>query len=340
MAVPAEDQRDWDFAATHGLSVVRTVAPPTGWEGEAYTGDGPKVNSGFMDGMTVTEAKSAAIGWLEASGVGEQRVNYRLRDWLISRQRYWGCPIPVVHCPTCGLVPVPEGDLPVLLPDDVELSSTGESPLARHPTFTSTTCGRCGGEARRETDTMDTFVDSSWYFLRMCDPWTPGAPFDTVVAAHWMPVDTYIGGVTHAIMHLLYARFFTRALVDLGFAPEVAREPFSRLFTQGMIRMGGRAMSKSRGNVVSPERYFETVGADALRVFHLSVGPPADDVDWTAQTEELIEGSARWLARVWRLGTGTLGSGAAGSSAPSGTGQPGTGQPEPGEADLAVNRSV
>ncbi len=309
MAVPAEDQRDWDFAAAYDLPVVRTVAPPQAWEGEAYIGDGVKINSSFMDGMTVTEARAEAIEWLERTGFGTRKVNYRLRDWLISRQRYWGCPIPVVYCERCGVVPVPEDELPVMLPDDVEFAPTGEPPLASCPEFVKALCPRCGGPARRETDTMDTFVDSSWYFLRMCDlpqgaPAPPTAPFDPAAVARWMPVDTYIGGVTHAIMHLLYARFFTRVLGDLDFAPAALREPFGRLFTQGMIRMGGRAMSKSKGNVVAPERYFDSVGADALRVFHLSVGPPADDVDWTSQTDELIEGCARWLGRVWRLAVG------------------------------------
>ncbi|MGH9073994.1 MAG: class I tRNA ligase family protein, partial [Acidimicrobiales bacterium] len=332
MAVPAEDQRDWDFAVAHGLPVVRTVAPPEGWEGEAYTGDGPKVNSSFMDGLSVVEAKAAAIDWLERAGLGVRKVNYRLRDWLISRQRYWGCPIPVLYCAGCGVVAVPESQLPVLLPDDVDFLATGESPLARCKGFVEAVCPRCGGPARRETDTMDTFVDSSWYFLRMCDLPVGDAersavPFAPAVAAHWMPVDTYIGGVTHAIMHLLYARFFTRALGELGFAPPDLDEPFRRLFTQGMIRMGGRAMSKSRGNVVSPSTYFDSVGADALRVFHLSVGPPADDVDWTAQTDELIEGCSRWLGRVWRLAIGA----AAGA---------GAADRQPAAADLTLTRAT
>jgi leucyl-tRNA synthetase len=304
MAVPAEDQRDWDFAIAHGLPIVRTTEPPEGWEGEAYAGDGPKINSGFLDGLPVDAAKEAALSWLEEHEVGRRRVNYRLRDWLVSRQRYWGCPIPVVHCRRCGVVAVPRDQLPVLAPDDVEFLPTGESPLAKHPGFRFTVCPSCGGEAERETDTLDTFVDSSWYFLRFCDPWCDSAPFDPAVARCWMPVDDYIGGITHAILHLLYARFFTKALCDVGLAPGLGREPFARLFTQGMIRLGGSAMSKSKGNIVRPSVYVDSVGADALRLFHLFVGPPADDVDWSEQTDEVIEGCFRYLARLWRLALG------------------------------------
>ena len=306
MAVPAEDQRDWDFAQAHGLDVVRTVAPPDGWDGQAYSGDGPKINSGFLDGMEVEAAKAAAIDALEAKGQGRRSVKYRLRDWLVSRQRYWGCPIPVIYCDACGTMPVPDEDLPVLAPDDVEFLPTGESPLAKDDSFRLVDCPRCGGQARRETDTLDTFVDSSWYFLRFCDPANPDIPFDPELARHWMPVDQYIGGITHAILHLLYARFYTKALGDVGLAPGLGREPFQRLFTQGMIRLGGRAMSKSKGNVVAPSAYFDRVGADALRLFHLFVGPPAEDVDWTDQTDEVINGCARYLARVWRLGLGEV----------------------------------
>jgi len=219
----------------------------------------------------------------------------------VSRQRYWGCPIPVVHCPTHGIVGVPESELPVLAPDDVEFLPTGESPLARNEGFRRTICPVCGGPAERETDTMDTFVDSSWYFLRFCDPWATDRPFDPAAARRFMPVDQYIGGIEHAILHLLYARFYTKALIDVGLAEGVGREPFSRLFTQGMIRMDGTKMSKSKGNLVAPAKYLEGVGADALRLFHLFVGPPADDVDWTAQTDEVIEGCGRFLDRVWRL---------------------------------------
>ena len=306
MAVPGEDQRDWDFAEAYDLPIVRTVQPPEGWDGKAYTGDGPAINSQWLDGLTKDDAITTTLGWLEAQGIGERRVNYRLRDWLLSRQRFWGCPIPVVYCPEHGAVPVPDDQLPVLAPDDVEFRPTGESPLRFHDGFLRTTCPLCGQPATRETDTMDTFVDSSWYYLRFADPHNTEAPFDPAVVAHWLPVDQYIGGIEHAILHLMYARFFTKALADLGVAPKELREPFARLFTQGMIRMGGSKMSKSKGNLVAPAKYFDTVGADALRLFHLFVGPPADDVDWSEQTDEVIEGCARFLNRVWRLASGEV----------------------------------
>lgn len=307
MAVPAEDQRDWDFARAYDLPIVRTVQPPADWDGEAYTGDGPRINSAWLDGLTDTaEAKAKAIEWLETEGLGRRTVNYRLRDWLLSRQRYWGCPIPVIHCPHDGIVKVPEDQLPVLLPDDVEFRPTGESPLRYHPDFLHVVCPKCGGPAERETDTMDTFVDSSWYFLRFCNPWTTEAPIDMDAARRWMPVDQYIGGIEHAILHLLYARFYTRALGDLGLSPTEIREPFARLFTQGMITMDGSKMSKSKGNLISPEKYFDTVGADSLRLFHLFVGPPGDDFDWGSQTDQMIEGCHRFLGRLWRLATGAV----------------------------------
>ncbi len=303
MAVPGQDQRDWDFATAYGLPIVRTVAPPEGWEGEAYLGDGPAINSEWLDGLPVPEAKARAIEWLEEEGVGRRAVNFRLRDWLLSRQRYWGCPIPVIHCPNDGIVPVPEDELPILLPDDVEFRPTGESPLRYHDGFLHTTCPKCGGPAERETDTMDTFVDSSWYFERFCNPWTTDAPVDKAAAAHWMPVDQYIGGIEHAILHLLYARFYTRALADVGLAPAKDREPFARLFTQGMITLDGSKMSKSKGNLIEPEHYFQSVGADSLRLFHLFVGPPADDFEWSTQSDQMMEGCHRFLGRVWRLAT-------------------------------------
>ncbi len=254
----------------------------------------------------MVEAKARAIEWLESKGIGNRTVNYRLRDWLVSRQRYWGCPIPVVHCPSCGIVPVPDEELPVLAPDDVEFLPTGKSPLALHDGFLHTTCPKCGEPAERETDTMDTFVDSSWYFLRFCDPFHEDKPFDAAEARHWMPVDHYIGGIEHAILHLLYARFYTRVLVDLGIATGIPREPFARYFAQGMIRMDGTKMSKSKGNLIAPSSYYESVGADALRLFHLFVGPPADDFDWTEQTDQIIDGNARFLDRLWRLASGEL----------------------------------
>jgi leucyl-tRNA synthetase len=298
MAVPGEDQRDWDFAVAHGLPIVRTVQPPDGWEGQAYTGDGPAINSRWLDGLGKEEAVAKAIDWLEAEGVGVRTVNYRLRDWLLSRQRFWGCPIPVVYCADHGAVPVPDDELPVLAPDDVEFRPTGESPLKFHQGFLNTTCPVCGAPATRETDTMDTFVDSSWYFLRFTDPGNDTAPFDPAVAAHWMPVDQYIGGIEHAILHLMYARFFTKALADLGVAPKDLREPFARLFTQGMVRLGGTRMSKSKGNLVSPQEAVDSVGADALRLAHLFVAPPTDDVDWEGVS---LEGTSRFLHRLWRL---------------------------------------
>ena len=306
MAVPAEDERDWAFATLHGLPIVRTVQPPEDWEangGGAYTGDGAKINSEFLDGLDIATAKARAIDWLEERGIGERKVNYRLRDWLVSRQRFWGCPIPAVYCEAHGVVPVPEDQLPVVAPDDVEFLPTGQSPLALHEGFLHTTCPVCGGPARRETDTMDTFVDSSWYFLRFCDPWSTDRPFDPAAAQHFMPVDQYIGGIEHAILHLLYARFFTRALIEVGLAPGVGPEPFKHYLAQGMIRMDGTKMSKSKGNLIAPEHYFETVGADALRLFHLFVGPPFDDMDWSDQTDQVIEGCGRYLDRLWRTAT-------------------------------------
>ena len=307
MAVPAEDERDFAFATAYGLPIIRTTEPKEGLApdfNQAYTDDGFKVNSGFLDGLDVPTAKAKAIAWLETEAKGEGTVNYRLRDWLVSRQRFWGCPIPIINCPSCGVVPVPAEELPVVAPDDVEFTPSGKSPLATHEGFVNTTCPNCGGPATRETDTMDTFVDSSWYFLRFCDPFTEGVPFSPEAVRHWMPVDQYIGGIEHAILHLLYARFFTKAIIDVGLAPGMEREPFRRLFTQGMIRMDGSKMSKSKGNLVAPTKYYESVGADGLRLFHLFVGPPADDFDWTDQTDSVIDGCGRFLERLYRLATG------------------------------------
>ncbi len=298
MAVPGQDQRDWDFATAYGLDIIRTVQPPDDFDGEAYTGDGPAINSQWLDGLEVAEAKARAIEWLESEGIGSGRVNFRLRDWLLSRQRFWGCPIPIVYCENCGETPVPPEDLPILAPDDVEFMPTGQSPLTLHEGFLNVTCPGCGGPARRETDTMDTFVDSSWYFLRFADPDNTSAPFDVDAVDRWLPVDQYIGGVEHAILHLMYARFYTKALADLGIAPKELREPFQRLFTQGMVRKDGDKMSKSKGNVVAPEAIIDAQGADTLRLAHLQVKPPAEDVDW----EDMgLEGCSRFLNRVWRL---------------------------------------
>ena len=285
---------------------MRTVQPPEDWDangGGAYSGDGVKINSGFLDGLDIATAKARAIDWLEEQGVGERKVNYRLRDWLVSRQRFWGCPIPAVYCEEHGVVPVPEDQLPIVAPDDVEFLPTGQSPLSLHEGFLHTTCPIDGGPARRETDTMDTFVDSSWYFLRFTDPWNTEQPFAPLAAQRFMPVDQYIGGIEHAILHLLYARFYTRALIDVGLAPGIDREPFRHYLAQGMIRMDGTKMSKSKGNLIAPEHYFDTVGADALRLFHLFVGPPFDDMDWSEQTEQVIEGCGRFFDRLWRTCT-------------------------------------
>src|SRR3954447_17088542 len=219
MAVPGQDQRDWDFAKVYGLPILRTVQPPDDFDGEAYVGDGPAINSEWLDGLHKADAIAKAIEWLEERGIGKRTVNFRLRDWLLSRQRFWGCPIPIVYCPDHGAVPVPEDELPVVAPDDVEFRPTGESPLRFHEGFLHTTCPLCDGPAVRETDTMDTFVDSSWYFLRFCDPWNADMPFSKSAVERWMPVDQYIGGVEHAILHLMYARFFTKALADLDIAP-------------------------------------------------------------------------------------------------------------------------
>ncbi len=303
MAVPGEDERDFAFAKAHNLPIIKTTTPPDGFEDMPYSGPGIKINSDFLNGLDVEEAKQKAIRWLKENHIGDGSVQYRLRDWLISRQRYWGCPIPVVYCEKDGMVAVSDDELPVLLPDDVEFLPTGESPLKSHDAFLHTTCPKCQGAAIRESDTMDTFVDSSWYYLRFCNPFEETRPIDIEAARRFMPVNQYIGGITHAILHLLYARFFMKALGDTGLAPSEIREPFGRLFTQGMIRLGGKAMSKSKGNVISPDVYFDKVGADALRLAHLFFGPPQDDVDWSEQTDEIIEGCSRYLRKVWRLAT-------------------------------------
>jgi leucyl-tRNA synthetase len=302
MAVPGQDQRDWDFAERHGIDIVRTVQPPAGWEGKAYLEDGPAINSGFLNGLGVDDAVRKAIAWLEELGIGRGIVQYRLRDWLISRQRYWGCPIPMINCPTCGLVPVPEEDLPVIHPDVEDYAPHGQSPLAGVPEFVNVACPRCGGPAFRETDTMDTFVDSSWYFLRYCDARDSKAIFDREKVSYWLPIDQYIGGVEHAVLHLLYARFISKVLHDMGMI--TVEEPFARLFTQGMITLATGKMSKSKGNVVAPDEFIARQGADALRLFHLFIGPPTDEVVWN---DRGVEGSARFLDRVWRMGTGEVG---------------------------------
>jgi len=296
MAVPGEDQRDWDFAKTHGLDIIETVRRPANWSGEAYTGDGIKINSGFLDGLTATEAKRRAIDWLVERGLGEEKINYRLRDWGISRQRYWGAPIPVIYCNACGMMPEKEENLPVVLPHDVQISGKGGSPLASHPAFVSAVCPRCGGRARRESDTMDTFVESSWYFLRYCSPHYNGGMVDPDAADYWMPVDQYIGGIEHAVLHLLYARFYTKVLRDLGLVK--VDEPFKALLSQGMVVKDGAKMSKSKGNVVSDDVIREKYGADTGRLFELFAGPPEKDLEWSDQG---VEGAYRFLTRLWRF---------------------------------------
>ena len=298
MAVPAHDQRDWDFATAFGLPIVTVVQPPAAWDGEAYAGDGVAVNSGFLDGLNKADAIERTIAWLEEKGLGTGAVNYRLRDWLISRQRYWGTPFPIIHCPSCGEVPVPEDQLPVVLPptEGLDLAPKGTSPLAGATDWVNVPCPTCGGPAKRDTDTMDTFVDSSWYFLRYVDPSRDDVPFDPELVREWAPVDQYTGGVTHAILHLLYARFFTKALHDMGMVDFV--EPFTRLLNQGMVGMNGSAMSKSRGNLVALSDELEKNGVDAVRLTMVFAGPPEDDIDWADVSPS---GSKKFLSRAWRL---------------------------------------
>jgi leucyl-tRNA synthetase len=301
MAVPAHDVRDYEFAKAFGLPIRRVIEgtdPETARddEGLPYPGDGPMVNSGRFDGINNREAYREIVEWLASDDRGRAAVNYRLRDWLVSRQRYWGAPIPIVYCDDCGMVPVPEDQLPVLLPEVEDYSPKGKSPLAAAEDWVHTECPSCGGEAHRETDTMDTFVDSSWYFLRYLDPRDEEAPWDREIGDYWMPIDQYIGGVEHAILHLMYARFFTKALADMDLVG--VEEPFANLFTQGMITRDGAKMSKSKGNVVSPADYVERYGADAARTYICFMGPPAKGGDWS---DEGVEGVFRFLARLWRL---------------------------------------
>ena len=301
MAVPGHDERDYAFARAQGLPIRRVIegTPTEGGDeqGLPYTGDGPLVNShSDFDGMGNREALAAIVQWLDREGKGHASVNYRLRDWLVSRQRYWGCPIPVVYCERCGMVAVPEEQLPVVLPEIEDYAPRGRSPLAAATEWVTTRCPTCDGAARRETDTMDTFVDSSWYFLRYCDAANDQAAWDPAVLRKWMPVDQYIGGVEHAILHLMYARFFTKALADLGHLD--FQEPFRALFTQGMVTKDGAKMSKSRGNVVSPASIVERYGADTARCYILFIAPPDQDADWS---DDGIEGVHRFLSRLWRL---------------------------------------
>jgi leucyl-tRNA synthetase len=302
MGVPAHDQRDLEFARKYHLPVKVVVQPISGpnLDGEtiteAYHDMGLVVNSGEFSGLDSEVARFRIIEYIEKNKLGREQVNYRLRDWLISRQRYWGAPIPIIYCDMCGEVPVPEKDLPVRLPMDVAFQPTGESPLLKAEEFLHTTCPVCGQPARRETDTMDTFVCSSWYFLRYCDAHDDQQAFDFDKVSHWMPVDQYIGGVEHAIMHLLYARFFTKVLYDLKLSP--VDEPFQNLLTQGMVLKEGSKMSKSKGNIVSPEEIIDNYGADTARLFILFAAPPERDLDWSDQG---VEGAYRFINRVWRI---------------------------------------
>ena len=316
--VPAHDTRDYEFAKKYDLPIPKVIVPPAmqeawqpstgdalsdreGWEESAgdriFVGDGVLVDSEEYSGLSSETARERITSWLDAAGLGRSRVQFRLRDWLVSRQRYWGAPIPMIYCDGgCGLVPVPESSLPVLLPEDVEFRPSGDSPLKTSKTFVHTTCPRCGKPARRETDTLDTFVDSSWYFLRFLSANDDTKAFDGKLADKWLPVDQYIGGVEHAILHLLYARFITKFLADEGLIH--FREPFAHLFTQGMITKGGVKMSKSKGNTVAPDALIARYGADTSRVYTLFIGPPEKDAEWT---DAGVEGAFRFLNRTWRL---------------------------------------
>jgi leucyl-tRNA synthetase len=300
MAVPAHDERDFEFATKYDLPIPQVVAPADGGDAElpyvAKSDEAVLVNSDEFSGLPAPEGEQRIVAWLGDRGRGRPAVSYRLRDWLISRQRYWGAPIPVVHCGDCGIVPVPEDELPVLLPEIEDYAPKGKSPLESAEDWIRVPCPQCGGEARREADTMDTFVDSSWYFLRYCDPHDDTAPFSRAAIDEWCPVDQYIGGVEHAVMHLLYARYFIKVLNDIGLVG--FREPFSRLFNHGWVDMGGAKMSKSKGNVVSPDMIVETDGADALRLYILFIGPADARVDWQ---ETGLEGMSRFLRRLWRV---------------------------------------
>ncbi len=301
MAVPAHDQRDFEFARKYDLPIKVVIQPPgaelkAGELTGAYEDEGVLADSGQFSGMASAAAKEAIAAFLEEQGRGKATVNFRLRDWLISRQRYWGAPIPIIYCDSCGLVPVPIQDLPVVLPLDVAITGEGGSPLAQLPSFYEVACPVCGGPARREVDTMDTFVESSWYFLRYaCADYTAGV-LDPARVNYWLPVDQYIGGIEHAVLHLLYARFFTKVLRDLGMVK--IDEPFQRLLTQGMVLKDGAKMAKSKGNVVDPEYMIEAYGTDTTRLFLLFAAPPEKDLEWSDQG---VAGSARFLHRLWNL---------------------------------------
>lgn len=304
MGVPAHDQRDFDFARKYAIPVIPVVRalddpiPDGDSMPEATSADGTSCNSGEFDGLPTEEATEKITDWFEAQGLGNRDVQFRLRDWLISRQRYWGTPIPMVYCEHCGVVPVPDEQLPVELPLDVEIPVSGGNPLAGREDFVNTTCPVCGKPARRETDTMDTFFCSSWYFSRFTSPWATDSPFDKSAAKYWMNVDQYIGGIEHACLHLIYARFFTKVCSDMGLLPEDVREPFKNLLTQGMVIKDGAKMSKSLGNTVDPDEIIGKYGADTARLFILFASPPEKDLDWS---DRGVEGAHRFLSRVWRM---------------------------------------
>ena len=304
MAVPAHDQRDFEFCRKYGIPirpVIRPVDGPLAEEPtmeEAFEGYGVVENSPPFSGLASEEAKQKMNAWAKERGFGEAAITYRLRDWGISRQRYWGTPIPIIYCQQCGVVPVPEDELPVLLPANVKLTGTGQSPLRSVPDFVNVGCPKCGGKAERECDTMDTFIDSSWYFYRYCDPKNNQAPYDTEKVAAWFPIDQYIGGIEHAVLHLVYARFFTKVMRDLGLISW--NEPATRLFNQGMVIRDGAKMSKSKGNVVDPDSAVEQYGADTVRLFSLFAAPPEKDLDWQ---DAGVEGMHRFLGRVYRFVT-------------------------------------
>jgi leucyl-tRNA synthetase len=305
MAVPAHDDRDYAFAKAHDLPIVEVIRSPGERDGGCYSGHGTVFNSGPYDGLESQRGGERITSDLASHGLATGNTNYKIRDWLISRQRYWGAPIPMIHCPDCGTVPVAEEDLPILLPDSADFAPTGDgrSPLARVDEWVNTTCPNCGGPGRRETDTMDGFACSSWYFLRFASPYYQEGPFDPQAMANWLPVDTYVGGAEHAVMHLLYARFWTKVLYDAGLVPFV--EPFTQLLNQGVLHsaVDGQRMSKSKGNVVTPDEVVEAHGTDALRVTILFLGPFDADVVWD---ERSIKGITRFLDRTWRLATRSI----------------------------------
>jgi len=294
MAVPGQDERDWEFATKFNLPIIRTVEPPKDFQGEAYLGDGPAISSDFLNGLNVVDAKKKIIGWIEENNHGTKKINYRLRDWLISRQRYWGTPIPIIHCPRCGEVPVDEKDLPVELPYKVKFKSEGASPLLSNEEFINVKCPKCGGEGKREADTMDTFMDSSWYYLRYLDPKFDAAAFNQKLADEWTPVDMYVGGAEHATMHLLYARFIHKFLRDIKLVN--SDEPFSTLLHQGTITNNGAKMSKSKGNVVNPDDFTSEFGADVFRLYLMFMGPYELGGDWS---DKGIAGTDRFVQRSY-----------------------------------------